>query len=361
MDILHFIIRILPTTPEYHEHCLPVAHEREIAICTFRKGIIPPRVIALFQGDGTLRGFWRAFNDSVRGREYDVIHAQAPQTGALLIAATLLKRRPRANVVYTAQNSYENYPLRNRLLHYPIFLFFPSIVLCSQSVLDSLPTSLRWLGRGRMSVVPNSVDTDRVNRVISEERSRPTNGEFTVVSVGRLINIKNPHTLLAAFAKGRDPDARLIFVGDGNVRGELIEEVGRRQLTEHVTFTGLVGRDDVYRKIAEGDVYVSTSRGEGLPVAVLEAMACGAPVILSDIPPHREIANNADFIPLISPDNVDGFANEIQRFGHMSHYERGELGRRCKQLVEDRFSVRSMHRSYESIYERAMHLKQKGP
>ena len=187
------------------------------------------------------------------------------------------------------------------------------------------------------------------------------NGVFTVVSVGRLINIKNPHTLLAVFANAAHPDACLIFVGDGDVRRELIDEVGRRQLTEHVTFTGILGRDDVYRKIVAGDVYLSTSRGEGLPVAVSEAMACGTPVILSDIPPHREIATDADFIPLISPDNVDGFAHEIQRFGRMSPDERGELGRRCKQLVEDRFSVRSMHRSYEGIYARAMHRSRRDP
>jgi glycosyltransferase involved in cell wall biosynthesis len=355
MVILHIMIRILPTTGPYNEHCLPVAHEREIAICTFRQGIIPPREITLFQGDGTLRGFLRAFNDSVRGRNYDVIHAQAPQTGALLIAASLIKRRSMANAVYTSQNSYQNYPLRNRLLHYPVFLLFPTIVLCSHSVLDSLPSTLRRLGRGKMFVVPNCVDTDRVNRVIGEEHSRRTNGKFTVVSVGRLIDIKNPLTLLVAFAQGRDPETRLIFVGEGDMRRELVEDVGRRQLTEHVTFTGLLEREDVYRKFAEADVYVSTSRGEGLPVAVLEAMACGTPVILSDIPPHREIATNTDFIPLIPPDDVNGFANEIRRFGRMSHDERAEVGRRCKQLAEDRFSVRSMHRAYEGIYARAMH------
>jgi glycosyltransferase involved in cell wall biosynthesis len=359
MFILHIIIRILPTTGPYNEHCLPVAQERDIAICTFREGIIPPREITLFQGDGTLRGFWRAFGDSLRGGKYDVIHTQAPQTGVLLIAVSLLKRRSMANAVYTAQNSYANYPLRNRLLHFPVFMFFPTIVLCSHSVFDSLPASLRWLGRGKMSIVPNSVDTDRVNRVIGEGQSRRTNGKFTVISVGRLIDIKNPLTLLAAFAKDRDPDTRLIFVGDGDSRRELVEEVDRWRLTEHVTFTGLLEREDVYRKIAEADVYVSTSRGEGLPVAVLEAMACGTPVILSDIPPHREIATDASFIPLISPDDIEGFANEIQRVSRMPHTERAELGRRCKQLVENRFSVRSMHRSYEEIYARVMRRPRK--
>jgi glycosyltransferase involved in cell wall biosynthesis len=112
----------------------------------------------------------------------------------------------------------------------------------------------------------------------------------------------------------------------------------------------VVGRDDVYGRLAEADVFVSTSRSEGLPVAVLEAMACGRPVILSDIPPHREIATGADFIPLVPPGDAEGFARELRAFGEMAPKHREELGDRCRDLVESRFSLAEMHRSYLRIY-----------
>ncbi|HXQ36410.1 MAG TPA: glycosyltransferase, partial [Anaerolineales bacterium] len=96
--------------------------------------------------------------------------------------------------------------------------------------------------------------------------------------------------------------------------------------------------------------FVSASRGEGLPVAVLEAMACHRPVILSDIPPHREIVKDIDFIPLIQPDDVAGFARTIKKYQEMTPSERMEIGEKCRKIVEDRFSLPAMHAGYARIY-----------
>jgi glycosyltransferase involved in cell wall biosynthesis len=79
-------------------------------------------------------------------------------------------------------------------------------------------------------------------------------------------------------------------------------------------------------------------------------MACRCPVILSDIPPHREIAEGVDFIPLIQPDDVAGFAREIRRFREMSPVERAGIGGKCRKLVEEQFSLEAMHTGYEVIY-----------
>ncbi|MGE5764749.1 MAG: glycosyltransferase [Mycobacterium leprae] len=106
----------------------------------------------------------------------------------------------------------------------------------------------------------------------------------------------------------------------------------------------------MYRHLADADVYVSTSRGEGLPVAVLEAMACGVPVVLSDIPQHREIVGDADVAPLVPADDIAGFAAAIERFRRMPRQERDSLGERCRALVAERFSVQAMNRAYERLY-----------
>jgi glycosyltransferase involved in cell wall biosynthesis len=82
----------------------------------------------------------------------------------------------------------------------------------------------------------------------------------------------------------------------------------------------------------------------------MEAMACGRPVVLSDIPPHREIAEGVDFIPLIRPDDVAGFAREIKRFKEMSVPERTMIGQKCRKLIEERFSLPIMHAGYKKVY-----------
>jgi glycosyltransferase involved in cell wall biosynthesis len=193
-----------------------------------------------------------------------------------------------------------------------------------------------------------------VDRIIeSDQKSVQSNG-FTVTSVGRLVPIKNPLAVLQAFQQGADQDSRLMFIGDGALRSELQREAEASGMGVQVHLTGLIPRDAVYRELVRTDVFVSASSGEGLPVAPLEAMVCRCPVILSDIPPHREIADGADFVPLVQPGDVAGLAREIERFRQMSPADRAELGRRCREWVEGRFSLASMHRGYEKVYEQVI-------
>jgi glycosyltransferase involved in cell wall biosynthesis len=73
-------------------------------------------------------------------------------------------------------------------------------------------------------------------------------------------------------------------------------------------------------------------------------------VILSDIPPHREIADGASFIALVPPNDAAGFAGELRRFMEMSQEEREDVGDRCRRLAEDRYGLDAMHRAYVPIY-----------
>jgi glycosyltransferase involved in cell wall biosynthesis len=352
-SILHVLVGVGATNGQYNEHCLPLRQQRRISVCSLTKpAIIPPPEIRLYEGDGTVRGCLRVLRRALTGDDYDVVHAHAPVSGALLLLVQLLRGHSMSRCTFTMQNSFPNYRLRNRLLLYPVFAGFPAVVVCSESVRESLPSLLRRLGGRRISVVPNGVDLDRVDRVLNRSATGGGSGEFRVVSVGRLIEIKNPATLLEAFDRAAVAGSRLTFVGDGPLRPHLAARAEAMGRTDQVAFTGVVERDDVYHHLARADLYVSTSYGEGMPVAVLEAMASRRPVVLSDISPHREVAKGADFIPLVPPDDVSGFAAHVRRFATMAKDERDEIGRRCRQLVEDRYSIGAMHRTLSDVYAR---------
>jgi glycosyltransferase involved in cell wall biosynthesis len=352
LRVLHVVVAAGPTNSQYNEHCLPVAAEREIVVCSlFPTSVDPPPAITMFSGDGTFRGCVRVLAGSLRDRSSDVVHVHAAGSAMLLLLVSLLRRRSLHGSVFTMHNSYRNFRLRNRMLLHIVFAAFPAVVLCGEAVRQTLPRPLRWLGGGRIRVAPNGVDLERVDRALagSDGGARP---DFTVVSVGRLITIKNPGVLLQAFVRSGGNHNRLVFIGDGELRPALAEVAATTSTAGQVTFTGVVSRDAVYQQLAAADVCVSSSRGEGLPVAVLEAMACGTPVILSDIPPHREIAQRAEYVPLVPPDDVDGFAEQIRRFRRMTPAQRDEIGDRCRALVEERFSVGAMHAAYARIYAR---------
>lgn len=351
-SILHIILVLKPTNGQYNEHCLPLMDKRDITICTFFKSdITPPKAITLFDGDSTLMGFFRAARAALTKREYDIIHVHTPHAGVLLLLALFMfgmYKKLIPSTVHTVQNSYENFKFRNKLLFIPSFVFFRQMVFCSHASYESFPGFYKWLAGDRMHVVQNGVDLIRIDR-ITRDLPAIHNDQFTIASVG-LIKIKNPTTVLDAVYQYKDRDTKLIFLGEGALRPILTEKVERSGLQEQVQLMGMVARDKVFEYFALADLFVSASWGEGLPVAVMEAMACGRPVVLSDIAPHREIAEGVDFIPLIKPDDVIGFAQEIKKFREMSASERAVIGQKCRKLIEERFSLPIMHAGYKEIY-----------
>jgi len=352
LRVLRILLTIDETSAPYSQFSLALSDRQNIAMCTyFRPEIAVPETIKLFAGDGTLPGFFRALRAAFDEGEYDVVHTHTPHVGLiLLIASILINGRIRRLAIHTVHNSYLSYKLRNRLMMMPVFFLFRRIVFCSSSSLESFPSLFKWLTGDRACVIQNGVDIDRVDSVIGNNPHRFHKEIFRIVSVGRLVAIKKPLSVLRAFHDSGDQASELVFIGDGNLRELLIVESKKLGLEQQIKTTGLVEREAVYKYLAEADLFVSASTGEGLPVAVLEAMACRCPVLLSDIPPHREIASGADFIPLISRDDIAGFAQKISAFRQMSPSERAEIGEKCRKLVEERFSLAALHRKYEQIY-----------
>lgn len=328
-----------------------------ITICTLLKAKIPPaKELALFEGDGSVLGCFRALKTALNEKAYDVIHIHSPYFGVLFIITSFLMRKAslyRATV-YTVHNSYPNFKLKHRLLMIPIFALFRRIVCVSESSFESLPNFYKWLAGDRLCVVQNGVDIERVDRVIGSAGRHPRADSFTIAAVGRLIEVKNPMTALEAFYQSADETSRLVFIGEGRLHKSVTLEINRLNLENRVNITGLIPREKVFEHLVNTDLFVSTSYGEGLPIAVLEAMACRCPVLLSDIPPHREIAAGVDFIPLVHPDDSAGFAREIKRIRQISPSERAEIGEKCRQLVEKHFSLAAMHEKYEQIYLQVM-------
>ena len=355
-SVMHLILKVQETNGQFNEHCRPLADQRDITIVSFLAPTLEsPESLEMFAGTGSMKSGWQALRAALRGARYDVVHVHSPQTGVLLLAALGPGRARRANCVYTVQNSYQNYRLRNRMLMVPIFAAYPQVVFCSHAARDSMPRLHRWLVRKKSHVVPNAVDLAGIDRAIgadSLDRDNRTRA-LRVVVVGRMVPIKDMSTVLEAIARTK-ADLDLILIGDGPLRGELETIVRQRpSLLGRVRFAGLLDRSDVHRELAAADLFVSASLGEGLPVAVLEAMACRTPVLLSDIAPHREIAIDRPELPLSPCHDVDAFVKAIDAFAALPDATRVALGRDCRQIVEDRYGIAAMHAAYVPIYDAA--------
>ncbi|MUV85120.1 glycosyltransferase [Natronomonas sp. CBA1123] len=156
-----------------------------------------------------------------------------------------------------------------------------------------------------IEVVSNGIDTGRFSSDGPESELIESTGPV-VLFVGRLVDGKRPEVAVEAFAKVRDvyPDAQLYLCGDGPLRDDLEKQTKQSGIESAVTFLGHLSYDEmpaVYRSV---DVLVLPSRAEGLPRTVLEAMASGVSVVVSDLEQIQEIVG-AGCRP------VDGDADEF--------------------------------------------------
>jgi len=235
---------------------------------------------------------WWCLRNALASRRFDVLHAHYAVPDGF--AAVWLGRRYAIPSVVTVHGSdVHTLPRKSPRLNAVIRWTLRNADLVI-AVSEELAELCRGLGatRERLRVFPMGVALDRFQQVdrtaAKAELGLP--GRW-VVCVGGLIPRKRPLLALHAFAAlaPKVPDLRLAFVGDGPLRARLESECRDLGLEDRVLFTGVVPHDRVSLWLNAADVLVLSSAHEGLPTVILEALACGTPVVTTAVEGVREV------------------------------------------------------------------------
>ena len=188
-----------------------------------------------------------------------------------------------------------------------------AIVAVSQAVANDLAHAT-GLAQTAITTAPNPVIDDVLRDDVAKARNEPSPGSHrpTALGVGRLVDQKDPMTLLRAFARvRRNRDARLVLIGEGNQRQALLDEAAALGIAEDVILPGWDERP--FHAMAMADVFVLASRWEGLPGVLIQALACGCPVVATDAPGgSAEILEHGRYGHLVPVGDVEAMARAIQ-------------------------------------------------
>ena len=194
-------------------------------------------------------------------------------------------------------------------------------------------------------VIPNSV------KPVLNGTEYPSNQQgsgHTVIAMGRLSKEKRFDLLLRAFCQcaRRHDDWSLIILGEGEERGSLEALIGELDLKDRVSLPGRVR--DPTRILQGADLFVLSSRFEGFPNALLEAMACGLAVISTDCGsgPREIIRDGLDGL-LVPANDLDALASSMDRL-MIDHEERQRLGARAEEVIE-RFSIEKIMTMWDDL------------
>lgn len=279
-------------------------------------------------------------------RKIDVVQTWLRRMDLAGGLAALATRRP---WIYSERTIWQAGGMRQELRR-RLIAHSAAAVANSRGAIEELQKILRG---PEMHVVPNALPIDEIDAAPRAKRAAigiPEEAEL-LLFVGRFSTEKNIDLLLAVARAllARRPRAHLLCLGKGPRLDEFRRALAGDAIGKRVHTPGF--RDDVWSILKSADALLSTSNWEGRPNAVLEAMACRCPLVLSDIPAHREICGDED-ARFYSAGSIPGSVAAIENVFDDRDAATARATRAATRVRE--LSFVEIARRYEAIYQRVL-------
>lgn len=272
----------------------------------------------------------------------DVVHANIGSLQYVLLPAVLSSVKKKLFTVHSMAYRIASGRMKkiyNLAFHY--FGFKP--VGISQIVTESIIQEY-GMQSDLVATVNNGIDIQK----FAPEASK-MDGDITFINVGTLYYIKNHKYLIECFYAVHkvNPKTKLIIVGDGELREELEDLVGEYKLEKAVALVG--NQNEVAPYLKRSDIYVSSSLVEGLPLSILEGMACGLPVIANKVGGIPDIVDDGKNGLLIELDDRNAFVEAMLLLAN-DESKRKAFGKESRNVACNQWSLEQCVKGYENLY-----------
>ncbi len=352
---------------------MPAERYRHAIVCLtdstdFRQRLRRPDVpvVELHKREGQDFAVYGRLWRTLRRLRPDIVHTRNLGTLESLAVAALAGVRGRVH----GEHGRDMYDLYGARLKYRLFrkLVAPIVsryVTVSRDLADWLVRSVGVSPR-RVVQIYNGVDTRRFQpRVGPRDPLMPADfappGAFVIGAVGRMEAVKDHATLVKAFIRmvgaGRPEHAhaRLVIVGDGPGRATALELLRAAGLGHLAWLPG--ERADIPDVMRSLDLFVLPSLGEGISNTILEAMACGLPIVATSVGGNLELVVEGQTGTLVPPGDPDRMAQAIETYVTARDVA-GRHGRAARRRAEEQFAIDTMVAGYLDVYDRV--LKRRG-
>lgn len=288
--------------------------------------------------------------------EYDIIHCHTPVGAMLTRLAARKARKRKTRVIYTAHgfHFYKGAPLLNRFIYYPVekwlSRYTDTLITINR---EDYAAAQKFHAKEVRYVHGVGVDTRKFGAAIDRGKKRAELGlqenDFALLSVGELISRKNHEVVVRALGElkksGHLEHTVYLICGRGVLEKKLESLVQELGLSGAVRFLGY--RNDISEICTACDLFAFMSRQEGLPVALVEAMACGLPCICSEIRGNTDLIRNGEN-GCIVPSTPQGVANAIMEL-------RGQVEVRTRlsgqaRTEAEKYDIRTVEQEMYGIY-----------
>ncbi|RSL31916.1 glycosyltransferase family 1 protein [Salibacterium salarium] len=301
---------------------------------------------------------FRKIKKLVMEENYELIHAHTPVASFLTRFAC--RNMPWISTLYTVHgyHFFKRSPLKNWLLYYPVERLVSRwtdglITMNEEDYISARRMTLRKDG-AVYKVNGVGVDMDRFTAQTRQQRNslrkiyNYKEEDFILVYAAELSYRKHQDVLIEAvhLLKTKISDIKLILAGEGDMEDSYKRQAVNLNVENNIEFLG--HRDDISNLMMIADAAVSSSRQEGLPVNVMEAMATGLPLVVTDCRGNRDLVKNGENGFVIENHNVNQFADAIHTL-YESRNLSAQYGQHSRKIMEV-YSLEKVIKQMDDIY-----------
>ena len=219
---------------------------------------------------------------------------------------------------------------------------------------ESYAATSRSVWKYEPTIIPSAIDIERFNPIRKATKIRKKHKlekSKVVLYLGRLKYHKGLEYLIES-SKFTDPDIKYLIVGEGDFETQLQDLVNELGVKDRIVFTGRVPNAEIPKYYSACDVFIlpSVERLEAFGLVVIEAMATGKPVIISNIPGVRENITDGEEGLLIEPTNPEDIGEKINRL-MASKKLRTNMGAKGRKKVEENYTLKRVVDQLEKVYQ----------
>lgn len=293
----------------------------------------------------------------IKKEKIDYIHCNTPTGGILGRLAG--KKCNVKKVIYQAHgfHFYKGAPKKNWLIYYPIEKWLAhytdALITINSEDFEFATARLKLRNNGRVYYVPGvGIDTTQYNRsatVREEKRSELALNEndVAVISMGDLIERKNYDTAIRAIAEANNPALQYYICGKGPEEENLKALADNLGISEQIHFLGF--RSDIKELLTVADIFLFTTKQEGLPRSMMEAMASGLPCVVSKIRGNTDLLESTVGGFLCETTDVLAYAEALNLLANDMAL-REVMGRNNLVAIQ-KFSTETVNEEVRKIYE----------
>lgn len=324
------------------EHCL-LFYGTEDLLPAYRSFCETKKIPFSFvqKSKGAFNTGWRQVAKAFASHSPDVIILHSPN---LVFPAWLYCRRKKAALFTVEHTPHEAKGIGEKAASFFSLIMSKKVVCLSQEYRSRLHAQFRILPvLKKTEVIPNGIDLDGFRPSV-----KPASQEISIGMIGRFSHQKNQAMIVEAIRTGlKGTPVHVHFAGTGDTLAGLTELVVQHKLEKQVHFHGLLEGDGIRSFLTTLDIYIHASYAETMCTSVMQAMACGLPVLASDIPGINNIVEAGKNALLFKNDDIAEMLEKLRQLQDAAL--RKEMGEHARQFAVTHFSARQTFQQYNQM------------